>query len=150
MRTLSRRCKYALRAAYRLAREFERGPLPISHIAEQERIPRKFLEAILLEMRRRGIVESREGMRGGYFLSRLPNTITVGEIVRAVDGPLAPISCVSESAYRPCAECPDISRCETRAVMRDVRDAIAGILDRTTLSDACDRYAASHDLTFEI
>lgn len=137
MRTLSRRCKYGLRALYRLAHDYSLGPIPLGTIARRERIPRKFLELILVQLRDRGLVESWKGKKGGYRLSRSPSTITLGEIIRAVDGPLAPSSCASETAYAPCPECVNPQNCETRLVLRKVRDAMAAVLDHTTLSDVC-------------
>jgi Rrf2 family protein len=133
------KCKYALRALYRLTREYEKGPLLIAYLSEQERIPQKFLEAILLQLKRTGIVDSRKGRGGGYLLAVSPNRITLGAIVRAMDGPLSPLPCARENAKRPCNECSDKRICETRLVMREVRDAIAGILDHTTLAQVCSR-----------
>lgn len=152
MNTLSKKCKYALRALYRLTREYEKGPVLISRVSEQERIPRKFLEAILLELKRAGIVDSRKGRRGGYFLANPPARITLGAIIRTMDGPLAPLPCARESADRPCPECADKPLCETRIVIREVRDAIAGILDHTTLAGICHRVPEEAEviLTYEI
>jgi Rrf2 family protein len=135
LKTLSRKCKYALRALYCLTREYERGLVSAAAIADRERIPRKFLEAILLQARHAGLVDSRQGKNGGYYLALPPASITIGSVIRAIDGPLAPLPCVSESAYRRCAECVDETRCETRFVMKQVRDAIADVLDDVTLSD---------------
>lgn len=137
MRTLSRRCKYGLRALYRLTYDYARGPIPLAAIAHREHIPRKFLEVILVQLRDRGLVESWKGKKGGYCLSRPPSAITLGEIIRAVDGPLAPSSCASETAYAPCPECLNTQTCETRLVLRKVRDAMASVLDNTTLADIC-------------
>lgn len=149
MKTLSRRCKYALRAVYRLTREYRGKPLPVAEIAGRERIPRKFLEAILVQLRNGGLVESRQGKHGGYVLALPPDQLTLGQIIRLVDGPLAPLPCASETAYRPCPECLDPQTCETRIVMREVRDAIAAILDRTTLEQACSR-TGNNVLTYDI
>ena len=140
MNTLSKKCKYALRALYRLTREYDRGPVLIARVAEQERIPRKFLESILLQLKRAGIVDSRKGRRGGYFLANPPDRITLGAIIRSIDGSLAPLPCARETADQPCAECADKSVCETRTVMREGRDAVAGILDHTTLAGVCNRF----------
>ncbi|MGA2182050.1 MAG: Rrf2 family transcriptional regulator [Bryobacteraceae bacterium] len=139
LNTLSKKCKYALRAMYRLTREYDKGPVLIARVSEQERIPRKFLEAILLQLKRAGLVDSRKGRRGGYFLAIPPSRITLGAIIRTMDGPLAPLPCARETAGQPCAECSDKPICETRMVMREVRDAIAGILDHTTLAGVCSR-----------
>lgn len=150
MKTLSRRCKYALRALYCLTREYEKASVAAATIATGERIPRKFLEAILVQLRNSGVVESKQGKRGGYVLARHPGEITLGTIIRIIDGPLAPLPCASETAYRRCAECADPARCETRLVMKDVRNAIAQILDKTTLQQACSRSFSADDLDYEI
>jgi len=139
LNTLSKKCKYALRALYRLTREYDTGPVLIARVAEREGIPRKFLEAILLQLKLAGIVDSRKGRRGGYFLALPPNRITLGAIIRTVDGPLAPLPCAREAADQPCAECAGKPICETRMVMREVRDAIAGVVDHTTLAGVCSR-----------
>ena len=143
LKTLSRRCKYALRALYRLTREYQQGPVRIAQIAAKERIPRKFLEAILVQLRDRQIVGSREGKNGGYYLSAPPQTVTIGSVLRIIDGPLAPLPCASETAYQPCDECEDEARCETKFVMREVRNAIAGVLDNVTLAEVCAKDANS-------
>ena len=111
--------------------------LQIRELAEKENIPVKFLEAILLELNRAGYLESKRGKGGGYFLKKPMNKIKIGEIVRLIDGPLAPISCASVTAYRPCS-CPDEAHCGLRLLMVDVRNAIADILDRYTLADTVD------------
>ncbi len=111
----------------------------ISQIAENERIPRKFLELILLELRNTGILQSRKGKGGGYFLAREPRKVTLGEILRIVEGPLAPIACVSKTGYAPCRDCSDEKTCGIRMVMKDVRDATARILDSTSLADVLGR-----------
>jgi len=133
---LSRRCKYALRALYRLARHGA-GPLAVVEIARDEKIPRKFLEAILVQLRNAGLVESHAGKKGGYRLAKSPDTIRIGAIVRAIDGPLSPLSCASETAFRICDECIGREECETRVIMRRVRNAMAAVLDGMTLAEAC-------------
>jgi Rrf2 family protein len=151
LKTLSRKSKYALRALYCLTREYANGPVLIARMAEQEKIPRKFLEAILVQLRNSGVVNSRKGRGGGYVLAIPPGQVTIGSIIRIIDGPLAPLPCASESAFRRCEECPDTGPCGTRRVMRQVRDAIAGILDHTTLASVCEeRAAAEAELTYEI
>jgi Rrf2 family protein len=132
---LTQKSKYALKAVIALAKEFGQGPVLIADIAQREKISRKFLELILLELRNQGILQSRKGKGGGYFLIRHPDEVTVGEILRAVEGPLAPIPCVSKTAYMRCRECRDESTCGIRMVMKSVRDATARILDSTTLMD---------------
>ncbi|HVV50160.1 MAG TPA: Rrf2 family transcriptional regulator [Polyangia bacterium] len=135
MTNLSRKARYALRALYALAGDDARGPVLIADLAEREKIPRKFLEAILLELKNAGILKSKKGKGGGYALARAPEQITIGQVVRIIDGPLAPIPCASERAFVKCDECVDEATCGTRQVMKRVRDAIATILDGTTLAD---------------
>ena len=106
----------------------------ISQLAERQRLPRKFLEAILLELKRHGLLHSKKGKGGGYFLSRPASEITVGQVIRVLDGPLALIPCVSQTAYRKCDECVDEQTCGIRLAMKAVRDATAQILDNTSLA----------------
>lgn len=125
----------------------------ISDIAQTEQIPRKFLELILLELRNKGILQSRKGKGGGYFLARAPGHVTLGEILRVVEGPLAPIPCVSKTAYMECRDCRDEKTCGVRMVMKEVRDATARILDSTTLADVLGRVNSANGkaaLTYEI
>ena len=136
MRTLSKKTQYSLRALYALTRA--RGkPLLIADMANTERIPKRFLEQILLTLKAYGFVESKTGKGGGYTLARPPGSLTLGEIIRRIEGPLAPLPCASQTAYRKCDECVDDAFCETRIVMRKVRDEMSRILDGTTLLDAC-------------
>jgi Rrf2 family protein len=137
MRQLSKRTQYSLRALYALARSYNSTPRLIVDLARDEAIPKKFLEQILLSLKGHGLVDSRKGRGGGYFLSRPPDTITLGSVIRLIEGPLAPLPCASETAFRKCDECVDVETCGTRIVMREVRDAIAAILDRTTLAAVC-------------
>jgi Rrf2 family protein len=132
---LSKKTKYALKAMQYLARERSRGPVLIAEIAEKEGIPQKFLEAILLELKKEGFLDSRKGKGGGYFLSRTPESVTLGAVVRKMEGPLALLPCVSQLFYRRCDECTDERTCGLRMVMKDVRDRTAEILDSTTLAD---------------
>ena len=133
---LSKRAKYGLKALLALARQDHARPTRISDLASQEHIPKKFLEVILLDLKKHGIVDSRKGIGGGYVLSKPPDLITIGEIVRILDGPLAPIACVSQTAYARCPDCPDEQACGVRLVMKQVRDGIADILDNTAITDA--------------
>jgi len=135
MRTISKRTQYALKAMLNLARRYRTGPVLIAAIADEEMIPLKFLEVILLELKGQGVLESKKGKGGGYHLSRPPSTITIGSVIRMLEGPLAPLPCASETAFRPCPECKDVETCGTRIIMRQVRDAIASVLDKTTLAD---------------
>ena len=105
----------------------------IKDIAQAERIPRKFLEAILVDLKSGGLLRSRAGRSGGYELLRLPKEVSLGQVIRLMDGPLAPTSCVSQMAYARCSDCEDERTCLIRLVMKEVRDATARILDQTTL-----------------
>src|SRR5258708_14160395 len=135
MRTLSKRTQYGMKAMIGLGRRYREGPILISTLAREEWIPLKFIEAILLDLKTRGLLESRLGRKGGYQLSRPPSTITIGSIVRIMEGPLAPLPCASETQFQACEECPDVENCGTRIIMRRVRDSISEVLDRTTLAD---------------
>lgn len=132
---LSAKAKYGMKALLSLAMETQPRPVLGSELAEREQIPKKFLEQILLELKHRGLVQTKRGRHGGYVLTRKPNDITVGEVVRALDGPIAPIPCVSQTAYVRCDECRDETTCGIRLVMKQVRDAMARILDTATLAD---------------
>lgn len=133
---LSKKGEYALRALIDLgiAAEVGRPLVQVSELAEKELIPVKFLEQIMQLLKEEGFVESRRGKFGGYRLARPAAKITVGSVVRLIDGPLAPIGCVSHTAYEKCS-CPDEVHCGLRMLMLDVRNAIAGILDRYSLAD---------------
>jgi Rrf2 family protein len=118
-----------------LSRREPGQPVLIATLAKEEAIPLKFLELILLDLKGHGALESKSGKGGGYWLSRPPSEITLGSIIRMLEGPLAPLPCASQTAYQPCEECGDVEYCGIRIVMRQVRDAIAGVLDNTTLAD---------------
>src|SRR5215472_7074014 len=133
---LTRKGKYGLKAMILLAREYGHGPILIGDLAEQEAIPKKFLENILVALKHRGLVHSRKGPHGGYQLSRPPDQISVGDIIRTLDGPLALVSCVSQTAYAACEECVTEKDCTVRRVFQEVRDETARILDGTTLAQA--------------
>ena len=132
---LTKKAKYALKAVLHLARRESGEAVLIADIAAAERIPKKFLETILLTMKNRGILVSRKGRGGGYALARPAAQVTFGEIVRIMDGPLAPVPCVSATAYRRCEECASEELCEIRRVMQRVRDASSAVLDATSLAD---------------
>lgn len=131
---LSKRGEYGLRALQELARCHGEGPVPNRDLAERNNIPARFLEQILLTLKHGRIVRSRKGPRGGYVLARPPEQITLAEVVRLLDGPLAPIACASETAYESCG-CPDMQKCGLRRVMREVRDVVAEMMENTTLAD---------------
>ncbi len=131
---ISKKTKYGLRAVLLLAREYGKGPLLISEVAAREGIPKKFLELILLELKNKGILQSKKGKGGGYSLGKAPENVTFGSVIRALEGPLAPVPCVSQTAYMKCEECRDELTCGIRIVMKQVRDATANIVDGTTLA----------------
>jgi Rrf2 family protein len=134
---ISQKAKYALRALLVLCRAREGGqPQMIAEISRAQAIPKKFLEQILLELKRHGIVVSRRGRQGGYVLLRAPENVTFGEILRLIDGPIAPLPCLSKIAYRRCADCADEGTCEIRHVFARVAETTREVLDRTTLADA--------------
>jgi Rrf2 family protein len=136
---LSKRAKYGLKAVLLLTERYEQGPVLSSEIAKHEGIPSKFLELILLNLRNEGILHSRKGRGGGYQLAKSPDAITVGRIVRILDGPIAQLSCVSQNAYKRCDECRDEHTCGIRLVMKSVYEATIRILDTTTLADVVNR-----------
>jgi Rrf2 family protein len=133
---LSKRGEYALRALidFGLAEALGKPLLQINELAAKEELPVKFLEQILMQLKASGYLESRRGKRGGYLLARPPEEISIGQVVRLIDGPLAPIACVSKTAYQRCT-CPDEEHCGLRMLMLDVRNAISNVLDRFTLAD---------------
>lgn len=140
---LSKRGEYGLRAMIAMALILQEnkpagGVVQIKEIAEREHIPAKFLEQILLTLKNAGLLRSKMGIGGGYYLAKPPSEISLGQIIRVLDGPLAPIRCTSQMAYEPCG-CPDERTCGLRMIMLDVRNAIANILDRTTLKDVIQR-----------
>lgn len=130
---LSRRSEYGLRALTDLVRHVDTGPVALATLAERDRLPPKFLEQILATLKRAGIVRTTLGARGGYSLAVDPGAVSVGRVIRLLDGALAPVGCVSLRFYEPCT-CPDPTTCVLRDVMLDVRDATLGILDRETLA----------------
>jgi Rrf2 family protein len=133
---LSQKAKYALRALMVLAEGKIGESIQVRDIASAAKLSHKFLEAILLELRKRGVLESRRGRSGGYRLARPANLISFGEVIRIIDGPLAPLPCASVTQFRLCPDCSDPARCSIRWLMQEVRDATSGILDRCTLADA--------------
>lgn len=152
---LSKRGEYGLRAMIDIAAaSLEQASavnnptgvlVPLRDIAGRQQIPPKFLEQILLALKNAGLLQSKMGLGGGYHLARPAGAITLGQIIRILDGPLAPIRCVSQMAYEPCT-CPDEENCGLRMVMGDVRNALAAILDHTTLADVLNRVEATRAL----
>jgi Rrf2 family protein len=131
---LTNKGKYGLKALVDLASLAPGETAFITDIAARNNIPKKFLDAILLELRKSGYLRSKKGPNGGYALSRSAEEIMIGEVIRVLDGPLAPIRCASRTAYEPCDDCKDPVSCQIRVSMTQVRDAIAAILDNLPLS----------------
>lgn len=141
---ISQKAKYALRALLALARSDE--SLVISEIADAQSIPRKFLEQILLDLKHDGLVQSKRGRLGGYALLKPASEITFGRVLRLIDGPIAPLPCLSRIAYRRCADCRSETDCEIRRVFSAVADSARDVLDRATIADA----VASGNLVFDL
>jgi Rrf2 family protein len=133
---LSQKAKYALHALLYLADRPAGEPILIADIAESQKMPRKFLELILLELKRHGLVRSMRGKHGGYTLAKPAESISFGQVVRYIDGPLALVPCASKTAYRRCDDCLSEDECAIRDTMRRARDAVARILDNSNLADA--------------
>jgi Rrf2 family protein len=135
---LSVRGEYALRALVVLGLNYSSAVVPIQVISRHQNIPKRFLEQILNDLKSAGIVESKRGVAGGYRLRRAPEMIALAEVIRFVEGPLAPVSCVSERFYEKCS-CPSEEKCGIRSVMQEVRDAIVKILEGVTVAQLCER-----------
>lgn len=135
---LTKKAKYGLKAMVDLAGLEPGKSAFVADVAERNAIPKKFLDAILGELRNAGLLTSKKGKAGGYMLAKPADVITIGMIVRTLDGPLAPIACASRSAYVPCDDCQDVRACQIRLMMTDVRDAISKILDEQSLSELRD------------
>jgi Rrf2 family protein len=138
---LSHKARYALRALVELARD-DGAQMTAADLSVAADAPRKFLEAILLELSRRGLVRSRRGKFGGYALARPADSITFAEVIRVIDGPLALAPCVSRTAFRKCDDCPDLATCSLREALLRARDATSDVLDRYSLADAARAGAA--------
>jgi Rrf2 family protein len=145
MVALTQKAKYALKALIFLAKEKEHGPILISEISERERLPKKFLEVILLELKNHGVLQSKMGKGGGYYLSRPPEDIYLGAVIRIFDGALAPLPCASKRYYRRCEECADEATCEVRKVMLEVKAAILKVLDKTSVADTLNSPTTLHE-----
>lgn len=136
---ISKKTKYAIKALIHLAKNYGDGPILISHLSETEKIPKKFLEAILLDLRKQGILGSKIGVGGGYYLIKKPKDVMLSQVLRSIDGPIALIPCVSLNFYERCDDCVDEKVCGIRNVMMDVRDATLKVLSGTTLEDIINR-----------
>ncbi len=132
---LTKKGKYGLKALVDLARLAPGETAFVTEIAVRNNIPKKFLDTILLELRNTGILRSKKGPNGGYSLSKPANEIRIGQVIRALDGPLAPIRCASRTAFEACDDCADPETCQVRLSMTEVRDAIALILDNMSLEE---------------
>jgi Rrf2 family transcriptional regulator, cysteine metabolism repressor len=139
---LSSKGEYASRAMLELSLRYEKGPLPINSISRAQNIPERFLEQILLLLKRAGYLKSKKGPNGGYYLAKPPSEINVAEIIRVLEGPLAPIDCVSVMAHEAC---PMEETCGLRWLWKEVRDSVAGIMERTTFADLVRRNKPIND-----
>ncbi|MEJ1968749.1 MAG: Rrf2 family transcriptional regulator [Rhizomicrobium sp.] len=133
---LSQKARYALHALIVLAQRDGAEPMQIADVAQQARVPRKFLEQILVDLKRRGIVRSQRGRAGGYFIGRHPKDISFADVIRTIDGPLALAPCVSVTAYHKCEDCVDEATCAIRKVLMAARDATADVLEARTIAQA--------------
>jgi Rrf2 family protein len=136
---LSRRAKYALKAMIALAAHRSEEALSVTAIALECNVPRPFLEQILSDLKRRNLLVSSRGKHGGFRLARPKDEITFADVIRHIDGPLALAPCASRTAYRPCPECGGVKPCELSKTLVAARDAIAAVLERTSLADALKR-----------
>ena len=143
---LSSKAKYALRALLRLVENASSGSwLQTGEVAELEQVPRKFLEAIFVQLRDQGIIESRRGAQGGYRLVRDPASVSVADVIRILDGPLALTPCASRTRYRQCADCVDVRKCRLQPLMQEARDAVADVLENCSLSQLAGKPKARAD-----
>ena len=138
---LTNKGKYGLKAMVHLAGLEAGETAQIAEIAQRNNISKKFLDAILLDLRNAGMLRSKKGPGGGYALAKPARSIEVGAVIRALEGPIAPIDCASRSAFKPCLDCGDIEACVVREVMLEVRDAMAAVIDNTTIADLVSRAA---------
>jgi Rrf2 family protein len=142
---ISMRSIYALKALSVLARNRQKDNFLIADLAKEENIPKKFLEAILLSLKVKGILTSKKGPKGGYSLAKPPEDLTIGIIVEALEGDLSPIQCLNGAAHAGCPECNDGSSCGVKLVMADVKQAVGSVLYSVTLSDMLNRSASVRD-----
>lgn len=142
---LTRKAKYALKAMLVLARKGISEPVFISDLAKRSGVPKKFLELILLDLRNAGLLESKRGKAGGYLLGLPAQDIMVGQVIRAVDGPMAPVPCLSKTAYRRCDDCEHEGECGVRLALREAYQASLAILEKTSLEDTLEMMAESHE-----
>jgi len=132
---LSKKAQYSILALVRLAKDFESGPVLIGSISQTERIPKKFLESILFDLKQLGILGSKKGKGGGYYLIKDPKDISLADIIRHIDGAIALIPCVTYKYYQPCQHCKDEKTCGIRSIIKDIRDETVNMLKNISLSD---------------
>jgi Rrf2 family protein len=144
---ISQKAKYAFKALVELACAPRGEAMLIEDIARKAQVPRKFLEHILLALKHHGVIASRRGRGGGYVLLKDPREISIGSVLRAIDGPIAPLGCLSRSAYRSCADCPDEAACAVRKIFGDIFAATIILMDATTLHDAVRHTRANEAIT---
>jgi Rrf2 family protein len=144
---ISQKAKYAFKALFYLARQQPGASVQIEEIATAEAIPRKFLEHILLDLKKKGIVSSRRGRTGGYFLVKDASELTIGGVLRAIDGPIAPLACISRTAYRRCTDCRDEKTCTVRRLFAETYTATLALMDGTTLDTVLGNTTAAFDGT---
>jgi Rrf2 family protein len=132
---LSKKAQYSILALVKLAKDYKNGPVLISSISQSEKIPRKFLESILFDLKQLGILASKKGKGGGYFLIKEPEEINLADIIRHIDGAIALIPCVTYKYYQPCQHCKDELTCGIRSIVKDIRDETVNILKKISLSD---------------
>ncbi len=138
---ITKKTKYALKALASLAEGYEhKKPILISELAEKDRIPKKFLEMILLELKNKGILHSKKGKGGGYFLAKKPDEIELITVMRILEGPLAPLPCLSQTAHKKCDECDNEVTCGIRSLMKGVYEAQLRALEKLTLQDLLDKH----------
>jgi Rrf2 family protein len=140
---LSQKARYAFKTLIALSRGEPNQSKRAKDIAKTEQIPLRFLEQILLELRRAGLIGSRRGREGGHFLLKNPTEISLGQVMRLIDGPVAPLSCLSKTAYRRCKDCRDERSCAVRQVFKLAYEATLQVLEKTSIADACDDLAFS-------
>ena len=136
---LSKKAQYSIYALVYLARAYDQGPVMIKEIAKNERIPKKFLESILLDLRNNGVVSSKKGRAGGYYLIKKPEEVNLADIIRLFDGALALLPCVTFRYYEECNHCKDENKCGVRSFIKDVRDETVNILKRASLAQIIER-----------
>lgn len=132
---LSKKAQYSILALVKLAKEYNEGPVLIDNISKSERIPKKFLESILFDLKQLGILASKKGKGGGYYLIKKPEEINLADIIRHIDGAIALIPCVTYKYYQPCQHCKDEVTCGIRSIVKDIRDETVNLLKKITLAD---------------